>query len=157
MTPILFIASSFQRYSNRGSLDKKVFVLNKGWTHGPGHRLPMFRVQYYTPQLSRRPSFNLFSSFNSVDITHKFGRWLDSKNRRPLELEATALPIAPQPLAIAQLINCLSPVHTSCSDCCKGVGCVANNWEKFSIIRNAFLQVAADSQSSVKQTLFHVQ
>lgn len=32
---------------------KKVFVLNEARTHDPGHRLPLFRVECDTAQLSR--------------------------------------------------------------------------------------------------------
>ena len=46
------------------------------------------------------PLFHYFRLFNTVDskqLFNKFCRWLDS-NRRPLVLEATALPTEPQPL-----------------------------------------------------------
>ena len=41
--------------------------------------------------------FRLFNSFDSTNVQYKFCLRLDS-NRRPVELEATALPTEPQPL-----------------------------------------------------------
>ena len=41
--------------------------------------------------------FRLFNTVDSKQMLNKFCQWLDS-NRRPLVLEATALPTVPQPL-----------------------------------------------------------
>ena len=47
--------------------------------------------------------FRLFNTVDSIQLFNKFCQWLEP-NRRPLALEATALPTEPQPLPLCRCL-----------------------------------------------------